>query len=316
MPMKNTIHPFKCSFLGGILLLLLCTEASAGEQVEDKVRTFPDVTVVRPFLNSLDKQLECREWADNFQFLSSGNRLDFFFRVRVRDVPKSKCTALMRVAGKSAQFVRRSSEPMPEELPGPPSPVYWTGEWKITERLSVASIEEQLNSDLIQIYRPKDTLTEAYDDSCIPIFDRIVVRDGADRRIFYLLAISNGHPLIRRFDQDFSCPNWQGRSSASQYVATFDIDGGALDEGAFFFDRSFGTLLLPRSRVEDFCVFVSELGITYAYLSEHKLRQVLASDEVFASVAGMTEQSFEVSRDESRDAAIRLLQNFKDCDRW
>ncbi|MBK1868417.1 hypothetical protein [Taklimakanibacter albus] len=314
--MKNTIQSFKCSFLGGVLLLLLCTEASAGEQVEDKVRTFPDVTVVRPFLNSLDKQPECREWADNFQLLSSSNKGDLFFRIRVRDVPKSNCAALTRVAGRIAQFVLRSSESMPEELSGQPSETYWTGEWKITERLNVARVEEQLNGDEVQVYQPTDTLTEAWDDSCVSVFDKIVVSDGNARKTFYLLAISNENPFLRRFDQDFSCPNWQGRSSASQYVATFDIDGGALNEGAFFFDRSFGTLLLPRSRVEDFCIFVSELGVTYAYLSEYELRQVLASEKLFASVAGMVEQSFEVSRDESRDAAIRLLQNFGKCDRW
>lgn len=220
------------------------------------------------------------------------------------------------MAGRSAQFVLRSSESVPEELSGPPSQIYWTGEWEITKRLNVALIEEQLNSDVIQIYRPKDTLTEAWDDSCISIFDRIVVRNETDRKIFYFLAISNDHAFIRRFGESIHCPNWQGKNSALQYVATFDIDGGIFKEGAFFFDRSFGTFLLPRSRVEDFCIFVSELGITYAYLSEHKLRQVLASEKVFASVTGMVEQSFEASRDDSRDAAIRLLQSLENCDRW
>ncbi|MFZ5677578.1 MAG: hypothetical protein ACOZAM_31845 [Pseudomonadota bacterium] len=313
---KNIIHPFTSALLGGLLFIMLFGQANAASQFEDNVRIFPDLTVVRPFLNSFDKRPECREWADNFQLLSSGNKGDLFFRIRVRDAPKSNCAALTSVAGRIAHFVLRSSESMPEELSGQPSETYWTGEWKITERLNVARVEEQLNGDEVQVYQPTDTLTEAWDDSCVSVFDKIVVSDGNARKTYYLLAISNENPFLRRFDQDFNCPNWQGRSSASQYVATFDIDGGVFNEGAFLFDRSFGTVLLPRSRTQEFCVFISDLKITYAYLSEDKLQQMLASERIFASVAGLREQSFEVSRDDSRDAAIRLLQNFGGCDRW
>jgi hypothetical protein len=316
MLLNNTIQLFKGAFLGGLFLLLLCGQVSAEKQVEDNVRIFPDITVVRPFLISPDGQSECREWRDNFQLLSTGNKGELFFRIRVRDVPRSNCVALARVAGKSAQFVLRSLESMPEELSGPASPTYWTGEWEIIKRLKVALIQEQLNDDVIQVYRPTDTLTEAWDDSCISVFDRIVVRDGADQKIFYFLAISNGYPFTLRFAEGVHCPNWQGKNSASQYVATFDIDGGVFNAGAFLFDRSFGTFLLPRSRVEEFCVFVTDLGVTYGYLSEHKLRQVLASRKLLTSVTGMVEQSFDISRDDSRDAAIRLLQSFGECDRW